>query len=295
MVVFCLFQSNVIEASPDMKRESEKEWYFGNADKERRGPFSFEEVCGLLKFGGTFLVDFWFLKCFVWFCIQLFSVFENYTQDGLMVQRWLFSAFCSPDAGVLEHWCPNSKDSLLGPRDGWLAPPAGYTPTKMVSLGYWTGSDEWIWSGHINSEHAHHHVLLLPKQVGWSLRNTPDFFWPILQFNVYDINVWIHKSLSVLNQCFLCFLLRDQDNAIIRPLPKIKRMISDNACLPHIVQVKVQVIELLFCFFCLFFHFFFELYFNNIWFVFFTAAFDLWPDFGGKGSKFAVLGDAGQP
>lgn len=27
-----------------MKRESEKEWYFGNADKERRGPFGFEEV-----------------------------------------------------------------------------------------------------------------------------------------------------------------------------------------------------------------------------------------------------------
>ncbi len=38
------FQSNVLEAAPDMKRESEKEWYFGNADKERRGPFSFEEV-----------------------------------------------------------------------------------------------------------------------------------------------------------------------------------------------------------------------------------------------------------
>jgi DnaJ family protein C protein 13 len=35
----------VIEAGADMKRESEKEWYFGNADKERRGPFSFEEVC----------------------------------------------------------------------------------------------------------------------------------------------------------------------------------------------------------------------------------------------------------
>ncbi|XP_016334002.1 dnaJ homolog subfamily C member 13-like, partial [Sinocyclocheilus anshuiensis] len=27
-----------------MKRESEKEWYFGNADKERRGPFGFEEM-----------------------------------------------------------------------------------------------------------------------------------------------------------------------------------------------------------------------------------------------------------
>ncbi|KAH0627267.1 hypothetical protein JD844_002784 [Phrynosoma platyrhinos] len=37
-------QSNVIEASPDMKRESEKEWYFGNADKERSGPYSFNEL-----------------------------------------------------------------------------------------------------------------------------------------------------------------------------------------------------------------------------------------------------------
>lgn len=35
------------------------------------------------------------------------------------------------------------------------------------------------------------------------------------------------------------FMLRDQDNAIIRPLPKIKRMIGDSACLPHIVQVSV--------------------------------------------------------
>ena len=42
-VFVCLFcQSNVNEAAPDMKRESEKEWYFGNADKERRGPFSFK-------------------------------------------------------------------------------------------------------------------------------------------------------------------------------------------------------------------------------------------------------------
>lgn len=40
----CLIQSNVLEAAPDMKRESEKEWYFGNADKERRGPYSYEEV-----------------------------------------------------------------------------------------------------------------------------------------------------------------------------------------------------------------------------------------------------------
>ena len=37
-------QSNVIEAGTDMKRDSEKEWYFGNAEKERLGPYSFEEV-----------------------------------------------------------------------------------------------------------------------------------------------------------------------------------------------------------------------------------------------------------
>jgi len=42
-------QSNVIEASPDMKRESEKEWYFGNADKERSGPYGFHEVSALEK------------------------------------------------------------------------------------------------------------------------------------------------------------------------------------------------------------------------------------------------------
>lgn len=32
-----------------MRRESEKEWYFGNADKERRGPFSFEQVWSINK------------------------------------------------------------------------------------------------------------------------------------------------------------------------------------------------------------------------------------------------------
>ncbi|ELU18389.1 hypothetical protein CAPTEDRAFT_227625 [Capitella teleta] len=37
-------QSNVIEASAEMSRESEKEWYYGNVDKERLGPYSFEEM-----------------------------------------------------------------------------------------------------------------------------------------------------------------------------------------------------------------------------------------------------------
>jgi len=43
-VILVVTQTNVIEAAPDMRRESEKEWYYGNADKERLGPYSFEEV-----------------------------------------------------------------------------------------------------------------------------------------------------------------------------------------------------------------------------------------------------------
>lgn len=31
---------------------------------------------------------------------------------------------------------------------------------------------------------------------------------------------------------------RDQDNAIIRPLPRVKRLLSDSTCLPHITQVS---------------------------------------------------------
>lgn len=31
---------------------------------------------------------------------------------------------------------------------------------------------------------------------------------------------------------------RDADNAVIRPLPRIKRYLSEATCLPHIVQVN---------------------------------------------------------
>ena len=41
---FYFLQTNVIEAGADMKRDSEKEWYYGNKDKERLGPYSYEEV-----------------------------------------------------------------------------------------------------------------------------------------------------------------------------------------------------------------------------------------------------------
>ena len=40
-----VFKSNLLEASPEMmQRDSEKEWYYGNKEKERLGPFSFKEV-----------------------------------------------------------------------------------------------------------------------------------------------------------------------------------------------------------------------------------------------------------
>lgn len=42
--------STAIEASPDATKDSqEKEWYYGNADKERNGPISFAEMCELYE------------------------------------------------------------------------------------------------------------------------------------------------------------------------------------------------------------------------------------------------------
>ena len=51
-------QTNVIEASADMKRESEKEWYYGNKDKERLGPFGFDEVRRWLYLGLYFFLKY---------------------------------------------------------------------------------------------------------------------------------------------------------------------------------------------------------------------------------------------
>ena len=45
----------MIEAGADMKRESEKEWYYGNKDKERLGPYSYEEVNWMRGWGYVFV------------------------------------------------------------------------------------------------------------------------------------------------------------------------------------------------------------------------------------------------
>lgn len=43
--------SNVLESSSTMTRESEKEWYYGKQDKEKVGPYSFNEIKDLHKEG----------------------------------------------------------------------------------------------------------------------------------------------------------------------------------------------------------------------------------------------------
>uniref|UniRef100_A0A1I8HXS4 J domain-containing protein n=1 Tax=Macrostomum lignano TaxID=282301 RepID=A0A1I8HXS4_9PLAT len=46
-------QSNILEASPDMRRPGEKEWYYGSSAKERCGPFSFDELKELFENGSV--------------------------------------------------------------------------------------------------------------------------------------------------------------------------------------------------------------------------------------------------
>uniref|UniRef100_A0A4W4F3A4 J domain-containing protein n=1 Tax=Electrophorus electricus TaxID=8005 RepID=A0A4W4F3A4_ELEEL len=133
-------QSNVLEAAPDMKRESEKEWYFGNADKERRGPFSFEEM-------------------------------QEFFNSGAVT-------------GKTRCWAQGM--------DGWR-------PLQAIPQLKW---------------------CLLAS--GQAVMNETDLATLILNM--------------LITMCSY-FPSRDQDNAIIRPLPKVKRLISDNTCLPHIVQL----------------------------------------------------------
>lgn len=133
-------QSNVIEAAPNMKRESEKEWYFGNADKERLGPYSFEEM-------------------------------KEYWTSGVLT--------------------PKTRCWAQG-MDGWRP-----------------------------------------------LQSIPQLKWCILAsgqavMNETDLAVLILNMFITMCEYFPS---RDQDNAVIRPLPRVKRLLSEGTCLPHIVQL----------------------------------------------------------
>ena len=105
-----LLQSNVIEASPDMQRSSEKEWYFGNAEKERLGPYSYEEVlCWAMIY--FIVVCYWPFDHYVnlhysfssfWFVYQ--SHMQTGTSSFMLFLFWMsYSALSiSP---VVHYWC----------------------------------------------------------------------------------------------------------------------------------------------------------------------------------------------
>lgn len=88
-----------------------------------------------------------------------------YTCNKSLFSFLSFGFVSSPDARVLEQWCPDSKNTLLGSGDGWLAPPAGHPSAEVVPAGHWAARDERVRPGHPDPQHAHHHVLLLPQQV----------------------------------------------------------------------------------------------------------------------------------
>ncbi|KAK2171867.1 hypothetical protein NP493_1017g02051 [Ridgeia piscesae] len=133
-------QTNVIEAAPDSHRESEKEWYFGNADKERLGPYSFMEM-----------KDFW--------------------KEGMV----------------------NAKTRC------WAQGMDGWRPLVTVS------------------------------QLKWCLLATGQAV-----MNETDLAVLV---LNMLIKMCGYYPSRDVDDAVIRPMPRIKRLLSEAICLPHIVQL----------------------------------------------------------
>ncbi|CAG5130505.1 unnamed protein product, partial [Candidula unifasciata] len=133
-------QTNVIEASPDMHRESEKEWYFGNKEKERLGPYSFEEM-------------------------------KAFYEEGTVHAK-------------TRCWAQGM--------DGWR-------PLQAVPQLKWT--------------------LLASGQA---------------VMNETDMATLILNMLIKMTEYYPS---RDSDGAIIRPLPRIKRILSDATCLPHIVQL----------------------------------------------------------
>lgn len=133
-------QTNVIEAGADMKRDSEKEWYYGNKDKERLGPYSYEE-----------LKQFW-------------------------------------DEGIV-----HAKTRC------WAQGMDGWRPLQSV------------------------------PQLKWTLLATGQAV-----MNESDLSCLI---LNMLIRMAEYYPSRDVDGAIVRPLPRIKRMLSDAMCLPHIVQL----------------------------------------------------------
>ncbi|CAI8017294.1 DnaJ homolog subfamily C member 13 [Geodia barretti] len=133
-------QTSSLEASPDQQRDTEKEWYYGNKDKERDGPYSF----------------------------------------GEMKELW--------------------KESTIHQKTRcWAQGMEGWRPLEQIPQLKWQ----------------------LMAQ-GMSLMNESDMATLIL--NIFIRMCEFYPS-------------RDAENAIVRPLPRAKRLLSEPNALPHIVQL----------------------------------------------------------
>ncbi|KAG1687435.1 DnaJ subfamily C member 13 [Nymphon striatum] len=133
-------QSNLIEGSPDMIRDTEKEWYFGNPEKERLGPFSFNEM-------------------------------KTFWKEGKL----------------------NAKTRC------WAQGMDGWRPLHSA------------------------------PQLKWTLLATSQHV-----MNESDLATQI---LNMLIQICDYYPSQNAEGAIIRPIPRTKRLLSDATCLPHIVQL----------------------------------------------------------
>jgi DnaJ family protein C protein 13 len=133
-------QSNVLEAAPDTRLDTEKEWYYGNKEKERLGPFSFAEM-----------KDFW--------------------EESQINSR-------------TRCWCQGM--------DGWR-------PLEQVA------------------------------QLKWKLMATGH---PLMTES--DMTTLI---LNMLIRTCGFYPSRDEEDAIVRPQPRCKRLLSDSVNLPHLVQL----------------------------------------------------------
>ncbi|XP_062518532.1 LOW QUALITY PROTEIN: dnaJ homolog subfamily C member 13-like [Corticium candelabrum] len=135
-------QTNVLEASPDMRLDTEKEWYYGNKEKERLGPFSFAEM-----------KEFW------------------------------------------------DESDINGRTRCWAQGMDGWRPLEQVA------------------------------QLKWQLMATGNALMNESEMTTLVLNMLIRVCSF--------YKSRDDDDAIVRPLPRCKRLLSDNVNLPHLVQLFV--------------------------------------------------------
>jgi len=178
----------------------------------------------------------------------------------------LYHLSCVTDSPAVRGRCSSCQDPVLGPGHGWVAPSAIGSPAQVDPAGDRTSCDEWERSRLPYTQHVHSHEWILPQSVSWLdckliillLFSILCFlFGPYRLFSklnfefhkmVYSVEylVWRKHFYDLAHEILITIFIsetfvhfRDIDGAIVRPLPRIKRVLSDSICLPHIVQVLV--------------------------------------------------------